>query len=133
MILLWYMMKEEKKCSRCKTITKNVIRFAKRGEIQYYMCNPCNTKRVSAFYKKNPVPQRNAVKRSIAKHRHKQRARELLNYHLKKGHITKPTACEKCNLSDVRIQAHHEDYTKPLEVHWLCITCHSLEHSDVVQ
>lgn len=34
--------------------------------------------------------------------------------------------CEKCG-SDNDIQAHHDDYSKPLEVRWLC-RMHHLEH-----
>jgi hypothetical protein len=36
--------------------------------------------------------------------------------------------CEEC--SSVRhVQAHHEDYAKPLEVRWLCASCHGLLHA----
>lgn len=31
--------------------------------------------------------------------------------------------CEWCNSTD-RVQAHHFDYTKPLDVTWLCFSCH---------
>lgn len=34
--------------------------------------------------------------------------------------------CIKCG--DDRSQAHHEDYSKPLEVIWLCKACHNAEH-----
>lgn len=35
--------------------------------------------------------------------------------------------CEICNKSNTH--AHHEDYSKPLEVKWLCPTCHSNLHN----
>ena len=36
--------------------------------------------------------------------------------------------CERCNSED-SVHAHHEDYTKPMEVIWLCPPCHGLRHT----
>lgn len=38
-----------------------------------------------------------------------------------------PRACQNC-LSPENIHAHHEDYEKPLEVLWLCASCHKRLH-----
>lgn len=39
------------------------------------------------------------------------------------GKLIRPSACGDCG-AESRIEAHHPDYTKPLEVLWLCKACH---------
>lgn len=50
---------------------------------------------------------------------------------IERGHLVRPAACEKCRrvpplAKDGRsnIHAHHADYSKPLDVEWLCAKCH---------
>lgn len=40
----------------------------------------------------------------------------------------KPTHCEKCGAEEYDIHAHHDDYAKPLDVRWLCRSCHIKHH-----
>ncbi len=53
---------------------------------------------------------------------------------LREGSIAKPSTCERCDrdLSDdlARLQGHHADYSKPLDVEWLCASCHAQHHRD---
>ena len=67
------------------------------------------------------------VYRSIKKHPEKMAARILLNSHVKCGKVIKPEACEMCH-EKKKIEAHHEDYSKPLEVQWVCKGCHTMIH-----
>jgi len=43
---------------------------------------------------------------------------------LKSGRLVRPTVCEKCGRDGLRIEASHDDYSKPLDVKWLCVPCH---------
>ena len=57
----------------------------------------------------------------------KHRAVILLNRALNKGDITKPDRCTKCNKMR-KLQGHHDDYSQPLSVRWLCQSCHQIHH-----
>jgi rubrerythrin len=60
-----------------------------------------------------------------AKHRNeKAKARRRLRTAINNGTIRRSFVCEKCGFFSLRIQAHHPDYSKPLEVVWLCPFCH---------
>jgi hypothetical protein len=74
-----------------------------------------------------PYIARESTKRYREKHREKVNAQCQLRDHVKRGNIIKPTTCSICN-SDQWIEAHHADYTKPLEVVWLCKKCHVAIH-----
>lgn len=52
------------------------------------------------------------------------RARSILNHYLRDKKIDRPT-CELCNKP---AEAHHDDYSKPLDVKWLCFRHHRLYH-----
>lgn len=41
--------------------------------------------------------------------------------------IVRPDNCSECKVKG-KIHGHHYDYTKPLEVIWLCHKCHMKEH-----
>jgi len=56
----------------------------------------------------------------------KAKAQRLLQIAVKTGKVKKQN-CKECG-SDKNIQGHHEDYTKPLEVLWLCPLCHKRLH-----
>ncbi len=49
---------------------------------------------------------------------------------LKSGALVRPEACERC-YSLCKPVGHHADYDKPLEVEWLCRTCHTRLHAGV--
>lgn len=63
------------------------------------------------------------------KNRHKARAHDLVRRALARGElISQP--CERCGATE-QVDAHHEDYTKPLDVVWLCRQCHAQRHIEL--
>lgn len=65
------------------------------------------------------------------KFRDKHIARSKVARAVKNGIIIKPDTCENCGDKEP-LQGHHEDYTKPLEVRWLCRICHLDLHGGIV-
>lgn len=57
----------------------------------------------------------------------KERARRMLRESVRAGKVAKPKQCEQCGANGV-IHGHHEDYSKPLDVQWLCVRCHGEAH-----
>jgi hypothetical protein len=47
-----------------------------------------------------------------------------VQYAIKKGWLTRPSTCEWCG-TEGKIEAAHRDYSKPLDVTWLCRSCHT--------
>jgi hypothetical protein len=62
------------------------------------------------------------VRRSARRYPERILARLILNHAVASGLLKRPKRC-KCG-SPEPIQAHHQDYAKPLEVEWLCLRCH---------
>jgi hypothetical protein len=56
-------------------------------------------------------------------------ARYKLRSALTGGKIARPDHCERC-AGDGPLEAHHDDYLKPLEVRWLCRGCHLQFHAE---
>lgn len=79
-------------------------------------------------YRKRPdVKQREyeRTKQMYGLYRERQLARMKVYHALKNGKLNRKS-CEQCDNKNV--QAHHDDYNKPLEVRWLCRLHHNEVH-----
>ena len=54
-------------------------------------------------------------------------AREQVKRELIKRTIVRPDNCSKCG-KECKPQGHHDDYSRPLDVVWLCRACHRERH-----
>jgi Zn finger protein HypA/HybF involved in hydrogenase expression len=125
-------------CTKCRE-TKTSADFYKKAA----MCKPCHKIRDSVRKNRGIGPNDTPAAR-LRKRRWtdankeaqapKNRTRILTLRAIKSGALVRPEACEVCNKAVTRkdgvtaIQAHHDDYTKPLSVRWLCPKCHKAWH-----
>jgi hypothetical protein len=62
----------------------------------------------------------------------KRKALEAFTKALKVGQIVRPGECSYCGKKG-KVNGHHEDYSKPLVVIWLCSSCHPGVHRGRIQ
>lgn len=82
--------------------------------------------------KENARSRQYNKKHRVAIREYERRYRKETNYAkdkvrdaIKSGKLIKKS-CEVCG--NEKVQAHHDDYNKPLEIRWLCRRCHSEWH-----
>lgn len=59
---------------------------------------------------------------------HKRAARTAVAWEIRSGRMER-RPCEKCGSG--RAQAHHDDYSRPLDVRWLCSKHHAERHVEL--
>lgn len=57
------------------------------------------------------------------------RAQNAVNNAIRDGRLPKGEVCEVEGCARTDVHAHHDDYTKPLEVRWLCPLHHHRGHA----
>ena len=60
----------------------------------------------------------------------KYKAHTALNNAVRDGRVVKPLVCDCCS-KEKRLHGHHHDYSKPLDVTWLCVICHKQLRRDL--
>lgn len=104
------MTPEERREAQRRLYWKNLEASRRRGREKWHRRGLAASNRVY-----NPTPQ---VK-----------ARETLRDAVKHRRVTKPDSCERCGNKTERrfLHGHHHDYSRPLDVEWLCSRCHGVE------
>ena len=90
-------------------------------------CKACHYEATKARRQANPEQERKRRDRYRKNNPEKVAAKNAVQRAVLAGELVKPPHCERCD--EPRVQGHHPDYSKPLEVIWLCQRCHAEEHA----
>ena len=124
-------MKNKVLCRHCKIFTGTMCDCKhKRPDgtfRRYFSCRACQTKRLKQYRDRNKQKIRSIVKKYETNNKTKVLCWAKIKQAVKNKTIKKPVCCEVCGQGK-KLDAHHKDYTKPLEVMWLCRTCHKNLH-----
>jgi hypothetical protein len=114
------------RCSSCKECVKARVRVN-------YASHRADRSAYERERSKRPE-RRLQMKRSVARRRarrpEREHARIMTGNAIRDGRLVRQP-CEVCRTT-LRVQAHHDDYSKPLDVRWLCFKHHREHHGQVV-
>ena len=126
------------KCVYCgndkKIAWAEIKRQVKNGRKDFFCSLSCSSKYAANFPKviekqkqamKKLQSMRPGVKVSKCV---RQRANHTVRMAIRNGRLIRPLVCDSCHQRKDTIDAHHEDYDFPLEVEWLCRSCHNKRH-----
>lgn len=104
--------------NKCKECNKRDVCENRKKNVEYYRAydrgrgsRPVDSKKYRA---NNPI---------------KYGATMMVNNAVRDGRLIKASSCEECG-DDCRLHGHHDDYSRPLEVRWLCPVCHCAWHAE---
>src|SRR3990167_4075893 len=108
-----------KHCNNCKQ-TKPFESFYKNSNNNdglYYICVECHRNHARKYERSAKGKETTAKKgkKMYEAYKKKHLSRAKTRYAVKKGVLIKPSVCSNCSRR-LPLQAHHEDYAKPLEV-----------------
>jgi hypothetical protein len=125
--------------SRCKECHKARMKVVRAERADYYrdydakrfQDDPRVKERQKAYQKTDAgkAATQRSRKKWLAENPEKRAAHVILGSYVSTGRIDKPDVCSICGAGG-RIDGHHHDYAKPLEVEWLCRKCHMQRHSN---
>ena len=114
--------------------------FTVRGgcKFWYRVCMGCWRVKTRKYLKNYTPKNRDGLRKSWRGTYHRQkrrnpermRARYLVQKALQNGTLIKHLRCEVCTTKTL-LDGHHDDYSKPFEVKWLCRGCHIERHRTV--
>jgi hypothetical protein len=121
------------KRSECKACTQASVKrwresnsdAHRAADARYKAGLPGEVKRAwsRSYLQRHPDRRAEQRRRFRREHPDKARAHNALNKAVQEGRLQRPAACQWCGAGG-RIEGSHRDYSRPLEVLWLCVSCH---------
>jgi hypothetical protein len=125
--------------SRCKECHKIKVRENRAEKIEYYRAYDAyryqSDPRVKKRHKRYQGTDAGKASMSAARKKYarenveKIAANTILNNRVRDKKVWKPHYCEVCSRDDTVIHGHHHDYAQPLNVIWVCPSCHVALHN----
>ena len=120
--------------NKCKSCTRDDVKRNRESKREYYIAY--DRMRYDTNQERRNRPKRKGARvRDGSEERRryapKIRARAIAYRALKNGEIARPSVCPRCNrhADEVGVmQMHHRDYGLPLDVQWVCASCHGFLH-----
>jgi hypothetical protein len=121
----WCKANPEKKSEQGRRYQQKYPERIKEKNRQQYIKNLEKRRESNRCYQQAHREQSCAYMRKI-KDPEAYRARIMLRTAVAAGKIIKPENCQDClkPFPKAQIQGHHEDYSRPYDVTWLCSKCH---------
>lgn len=117
----------EKNCENCGTKFTPLLSEVSRGKGRF--CSKyCALPRGKKHYLYKGTTAQDRRKRYKEKYPERVKANQKIADLVRRGKIKK-LPCEKCG--NIKVEAHHNDYSKPLEINWLCRKHHIEEDKKI--
>lgn len=116
-------VKNRIKKHRCLNIDQIREYEKKRGNLQHRVDARREYRQTDA----GKAARRTATATYNKRHPMRYAARVITRKSVRDGKLVKLEKCSECESTN-KIEGHHDDYTKPLEVRWLCEACHKQWH-----
>lgn len=124
--------KRRRNCKTCCAVTLKAGRDKDLQQRRYESWKVRNARRVKGYKRKYTETHRlDTAQRTVRWRKanpEKTRAHRAVQNALRSGKLRRPARCRQCN-SRGTLHGHHADYSRPLEVLWLCELCHRKVHS----
>jgi hypothetical protein len=140
----------KRRCTRCGEV-RLVEEFSPQSNTRDGLSSICRScqRRLKRAYRRRYQEHYRRIKRESRRRNYrpgnraatspeeaaKNRSRQRAQYALKSGRLHRPDRCQACGQPPspaLRIEMHHPDYARPLDVVFLCSLCHGQAHQRFV-